>query len=148
MADRTFVPLVVTNSSKPTTATVEMPETVFRLEPVSLPTPVTQDDELWALAVTAKYTAHRELHQVRTGGAANSIWIGDKPIDYSASRWLYDLFDKLLRRGLMFTERAIYRLTPEGERALLGGMKARRKPKPDGPLINAITGESQDFGLD
>jgi pyrimidine deaminase RibD-like protein len=167
MADNTFVPLVVTNTSTPTgtratrrRARPKTPKTGIhtnqraraishaRHEPVRLPAAITTDDELWLLALTARYSAHRELHQARTGGSANSIWIADKPIDFYVSRWLYDLFEKVLKRGLMFSEQGVYRLTPEGERALLDGIENGRKPAEPGHLFSALTGAEEAFPLD
>jgi hypothetical protein len=110
--------------------------------------PHTKPDELWLLAATMMHGLHRELHASRSG-SANSFWIGQTPIDYNESRWLYDLIAAVTTRGLIRPEKnEIYHLTPAGERALAAGRKRGRLPDPPATLIGARSGQAETFPLD
>jgi TIR domain len=67
--------------------------------------PEVSDEELWILREMEFYggRARHQMHNHRKGsGAVNSIWFGDRPVDYDESKWIYDLLhEKMQHKGFV-----------------------------------------------
>ena len=99
----------------------------------------TSDAEFWLLRETQRRGLRRQTVKLRQGPSLDAIWLGDFPVDYYESRWLYDLVGGLLNRGLLTFSSNVYRMSEDAREALrIEGMRRVSAPA---VLINAETGE-------
>jgi hypothetical protein len=115
--------------------------------------PDLSNDTYWLLAIAQRYRLRREVLRDVGGADTFSIWIGDTPIYFQSSRWLYFLVTYAERQGFIKPEvvpggPTIYRLPYDTEKILEIERRRRRQlSKPSQHLYDTRTVQPVDLAL-